>query len=88
MKSIAERIFRCLQFHQNMKGKRKKMSTCYVCGRDPLSKDEIGITKKLLGKDEKRLYCLPCLAERLGVTEEELLDKIEEFKEEGCTLFI
>lgn len=34
------------------------------------------------------MYCLSCLAERLEVTEEELVDKIEEFKEEGCTLFI
>lgn len=64
------------------------MSTCYVCGKENLSKDEIGITKKLLGKKEKRMYCISCLAERLEVTEEELRDKIEEFKEEGCTLFI
>jgi len=27
------------------------------------------------------------MAEVLGATEEDLLDKIEEFKEEGCTLF-
>ena len=64
------------------------MSTCYVCGKEHLSKDEIGITKKLLGRNEKKMYCLSCLAERLEVTEEELIDKIEEFKEEGCTLFI
>lgn len=63
------------------------MSICYVCGKEHLSKDEIGITKKLLGKNEKKMYCLSCLAERLEVTEE-LVDKIEEFKEEGCTLFI
>ena len=63
------------------------MSICYVCGKEHLSKDEIGITKKLLGKKEKKMYCLSCLAERLEVTEEELVDKIEEFKEEGCTLF-
>lgn len=33
------------------------------------------------------IYCIDCLAEYLGVTTDELRDKIEEFKEEGCTLF-
>ena len=63
------------------------MATCYVCGKDNLSKDEIGITKKLIDRKAKQFYCLSCLAEYLEVTEEELLDKIEEFKDEGCTLF-
>ena len=63
------------------------MSDCYVCGKEDLSKDEVGITKKLLGKNIKQFYCLSCLAEQLEVTEQELLDKIEEFKNEGCTLF-
>lgn len=64
------------------------MINCYACNKEDLSKDEIGITKKLLGKSEKKMYCLSCLANQLEVTEEELLDKIEEFKEEGCTLFM
>lgn len=33
------------------------------------------------------MFCLSCLAEQLEVTEEELVDKINEFKEEGCKLF-
>ncbi len=60
---------------------------CYVCGKFPLSKDEIGLTKKLISKKAKSFYCLSCLAESLEVTEEELLAKVEEFKNEGCTLF-
>ena len=63
------------------------MAICYVCGKENLSKDEIGITKKLIDKNTKCFYCLSCLAEYLEVTEEELLDKIEEFKNEGCVLF-
>lgn len=63
------------------------MDNCYVCGKQNLDKDEIGITKKLLGKNEQRVLCLSCLAEQLEVTEEELVDKINEFKEEGCKLF-
>ena len=63
---------------------RKK---CYACGTAALSKDEIGLTKKLIDKKSTVFYCLPCLAEYLEVTEEELIAKIEEFKEEGCVLF-
>ena len=60
---------------------------CYVCGKTPLTKDEIGLTKKLINKKASSFYCLSCLAEYLEVTEEELLAKVEEFKNEGCTLF-
>ena len=45
------------------------------------------LRKKLLGKDIVNFYCMECLADYLGCTVEELLDKIEEFKAEGCTLF-
>ncbi len=63
------------------------MANCYVCGKENLSKDEIGITKKLIDKKAEKYYCMSCLAEYLEVTEKELLDKIEEFKNEGCKLF-
>ena len=62
------------------------LDSCYVCEKE-LSKNEIGLTKKLLGLDSQYLYCLSCLADCLEVTEEELVEKIEEFKDEGCTLF-
>lgn len=60
---------------------------CYVCGKEALSKNEVGLTKKLLGKDSKFFYCLNCLAEYLEVDTESLLAKVEEFKEQGCKLF-
>ena len=63
------------------------MTDCYVCGKKNVSKNEIGLTKKLMGQKTKKFYCLACLAEQLEVMEEELLDKIEEFKNEGCKLF-
>lgn len=66
---------------------KKNELICYVCGKVPLSKNEIGLSKKLIGKNTDKFYCLDCLAEELEVTTEELLDKIEEFKDEGCTLF-
>ena len=61
---------------------------CVICGKNDLEKDTIGINKKLWGIDITNFYCMDCLAEYLGCTVEELLDKIEEFKEEGCTLFL
>lgn len=60
---------------------------CIICGKNNLNKNTIGINKKLLGEDMENIYCMDCLAEYLGCTVEELLDKIEEFKEEGCKLF-
>lgn len=60
---------------------------CIGCGKEPLSKDETGICKKLLGERIIQFYCLDCLAEYLGVTSQDILDKIEEFKSEGCKLF-
>lgn len=63
------------------------MADCYICGKKNISKNEIGITKKLIGKNSRNFYCLPCLAEQLEVTIEELQDKIDEFKNEGCKFF-
>ena len=63
------------------------MAKCYVCGKENLSKNEIGLVKKMIDKKSTIFYCLPCLAEYFEVTEDELIAKIEEFKEEGCSLF-
>lgn len=61
---------------------------CVICGKQELGKDTIGINKKLLGTDIENFYCMECLAEYLECTVDELLDKIEEFKAEGCKLFL
>lgn len=60
---------------------------CYNCGKEALSKNEVGLTQKLLGRESKAFYCIDCLAEFLEVDTEFLLTKVEEFKEQGCTLF-
>ena len=60
---------------------------CISCGSENLSKDAIGINQKLLGEKVESYYCIGCLAEYLGVTEQDIMDKIEEFKEQGCKLF-
>ena len=58
-----------------------------MCGEPITEKDVIGINKKMLGKNTKEFFCMDCFASYLGTTVEDLLEKIEEFKEEGCTLF-
>ena len=60
---------------------------CFACGKRHLSKDEIGLNKKILGRKIRQFYCLDCLTDYLDITIEELLEKIKEFKEQGCTLF-
>ncbi len=60
---------------------------CIACFEKNLSKNTIGINKKLLGTDIKSFYCMSCLANYLNTSVEELMDKIEEFKDAGCDLF-
>lgn len=61
---------------------------CIMCGKKDLNKDTVGINKKLLGEDIVNFYCMDCLSNYLECTVEDLMDKIEEFKEEGCKLFM
>ena len=60
---------------------------CDKCGKE-LSKDEIALTKKLISRNAVEFLCMECLASYIGTTVEELEDKIEQFKEEGCGLFL
>lgn len=64
-----------------------KAIDCVMCGKGHLDKDTIGINRKLLGAEIEAFYCMECLAEYLECTVDDLLEKIEEFKEEGCKLF-
>jgi len=66
-----------------MAGKKK---VCCECS-DPLTRDEVALSKKLLGLEIKDFYCVECLAEFLECSVEDLRIKIEEFKEQGCSLF-
>jgi hypothetical protein len=63
-----------------------KTKKCYLCEME-LDKIAVGLNKKLLGMNITRYYCLSCLANHLDVTIEELLAKVEDFKEQGCTQF-
>ena len=65
--------------------RNKKYGKCLEC-RCELSKNEFGISTKFYGEKGQKL-CIRCMSEQLNVTVEDILDKIEEYKNEGCTLF-
>lgn len=61
---------------------------CIACGQKNLDKNTVGINMKLLGAEIENYYCMDCLIDYLGCTKQDILDKIEEFKEDGCNLFV
>lgn len=65
--------------------KIKEYGKCLECG-SRLSKNDFGISIKFYGEKGQKL-CISCMAEQLSVTTEDILDKIEEYKNEGCILF-
>jgi uncharacterized protein YbcI len=64
----------------------KKSTKCYQCESE-LDKIIVGLNKKLLGRKILRFYCKICLSNYLEITVEDLLDMVETFKSQGCTLF-
>ena len=64
-----------------------KTKKCYLCEVE-LDKIIISLNRKLLGRNIIRYSCYSCLANYLDITIEDLLDKVEEFKAQGCTLFM
>ena len=63
------------------------MSACMQCARE-LTYNEIGAHKKFINRGSKNFLCKSCLAEKLGVTVEDIDRKIGEFIQQGCTLFV
>lgn len=63
------------------------MANCYQCGKE-LTQNEIGAHKKLVNRGAEEFLCKHCLAEKFRVTPELIDEKIRQFKQQGCTLFI
>ena len=59
---------------------------CIRCGQ-LVSRDEIGLTKKLINRGTTEWLCYGCMSEHFSVTVELLREKVEQFREMGCTLF-
>jgi len=66
---------------------RGKQVNCAYCDKEKLSKNEIGLNKKLIHPQIERMMCLTCMAAYFETTEEELKEMIERFKQQGCALF-
>lgn len=64
-----------------------KRKTCVECSAS-LTKDEVALSKKMLGLTITGFYCIDCLAETLDCDPNDLIIKIQELKEQGCTLFL
>lgn len=62
------------------------MSNCAVCGVT-LSRDEIGLSIKLFGKNCPEVCCIECISKRFGVQTGRLREIIEAYRADGCQLF-
>ena len=62
------------------------MEQCILC-HSPVTSDEIAMTRKLINRGASQFLCLPCLARRFDATVAELLERMQAFKDMGCTLF-
>ena len=59
---------------------------CACCGRELVS-DEVGASRKFLDVNRLGCFCLSCLAEEIGSTEEKLKERIAYYKQMGCSYF-
>ena len=65
------------------------MDNCELCVRcgAALTRDEIGLTKKLINRGCTQFQCYDCLAKHFQVSVALLKEKVEQFREMGCMLF-
>ena len=59
---------------------------CSLCEK-PLDRDETGLSRKLISRGNRECFCMVCLGKRFRVTEEQLREMAEHFRQAGCTLF-
>ena len=59
---------------------------CFQCGK-ALTCDDVGIYKRLVNRGSKKFLCIHCLSVFFQVEEPLILERIEFYKKQGCTLF-
>lgn len=59
---------------------------CMQCG-GAVTRDEMAMTRKLINRGAVQFLCIPCLARRFEAAEAELYQRMQDFKDMGCTLF-
>lgn len=60
---------------------------CSLCEKD-LTKDEIGLSYKLINRGTKDFFCYECLGDKFKITKEQLCELADHFRRSGCTLFL
>jgi hypothetical protein len=65
-------------------GNNHSLSCC--CG-SPLQLDVLSLNRKLLGDQSEKRYCLGCMADLFECAFEDVVSKLDAFKQEGCRLF-
>ncbi|MBU3188741.1 hypothetical protein K9O30_06145 [Clostridium bowmanii] len=65
---------------------KTQLKKCFACN-SIIVKDIVALNKKVLGRNIEKFFCLACLADYLEITPDELLESIQQFKEQGCSLF-
>ena len=68
-------------------GGRVVKDGCMQCGKS-LTYNEVGAYKKFVNRGSRQFLCKACLAGKLDVTVEDIDRKIEQYKAQGCTLFV
>lgn len=63
------------------------MSKCILCGKEVIPL-EMSLTKKLINRAADKYLCKKCLAQKFSCTEHKLDEMAEEFKKQGCSLFM
>lgn len=62
------------------------VETCIRCGV-PVSGDAQAMTRKLINRGAQQFMCISCLARHFDTDEAEILERMQYFKDMGCTLF-
>jgi hypothetical protein len=66
---------------------RRASKKCCECDRN-VSKEEVALSRKMLGRDIEHFFCVDCFAEYWECSADDLRIKIQEFREQGCALFL
>jgi uncharacterized protein YlaI len=54
-----------------------KRVDCYICNKENLARNEIGLNKKLIGRNVEKFHCINCLADYLDLSVDELEERIQ-----------
>lgn len=63
------------------------MTLCTRCSQ-ALSRDEIGLSRKLINRGTTSFYCFACLEDMFHIPRTKLDEMIEAYRSAGCSMFL